>query len=252
MRTLLRLRDVKVCFGGIKALDGVSVTLTQGLTYGLVGPNGSGKTTLVNAICGQYRLTSGAIELRECEISGEAPDAIYRSGLARTFQGLRLVPELSVRDNVFTGVDHVRGRQWGKSRESARAVDRAIERLGLEAEAFTPAGDLPYGTQRRVEIARAISADPAMLVLDEPVAGMNFTERKEISNILRELHTDGLTMLLIEHDMKFVLSLSDELIVMNFGRVLAQGEPYATAVLPSVKDAYLGRRRDLGGNRVSS
>jgi ABC-type branched-subunit amino acid transport system ATPase component len=243
MTSILTVDAVKVHFGGVKAVDGVSLTLQRGALYGMVGPNGSGKTTLLNAICGHVRLTAGRIALGDRRISGRSADAIYRAGLARTFQGLRLLPDLSVRENVLTGLEST-GRAHGR-REVDAKVDQAIERLALPAFAKARVGGLPYGTQRRVEIARALAGQPDLLLLDEPVAGMNSTERDEIAAILATLKAEGLTMLLIEHDLRFVLRLSDHLVVMNFGTVLAQGEPRATADLPAVREAYLGRKRGV-------
>jgi branched-chain amino acid transport system ATP-binding protein len=242
MNAILTLDQVKVHFGGVKAVDDVSLSLEEGRLYALVGPNGSGKTTTVNAICGQYRTTAGRVELDGRRISGMHASRIYREGLARTFQGLRLLPGMSVIDNVLAGADQ-RTAFWGRRRKTAALAESAIDRLGLGDVRTELTGALPYGTQRRVEIARAICSSPRFLLLDEPVAGMNRGERDEIAEVLRDLRKSGLSMLLIEHDMKFVLDLADELIVMNFGRVLAQGDPRTTASLPEVQDAYLGRRR---------
>jgi branched-chain amino acid transport system ATP-binding protein len=242
MNAILTLEHVKVHFGGVKAVDDVSLSLEEGKLYALVGPNGSGKTTTVNAICGQYRTTAGHVELAGRRISGMSADRIYREGLARTFQGLRLLPAMTVWENVLLGGDQ-RTPYWGRRRKTASLADAAIERLGLGGVRFERTGSLPYGTQRRVEIARAICSSPRFLLLDEPVAGMNRSERDEIAKVLEELRRSGLSMLLIEHDMKFILGLADELIVMNFGQVLAQGDPRITASLPEVLDAYLGRRR---------
>lgn len=242
MTAILALDQVKVHFGGVKAVDGVSLSFEEGKLYALVGPNGSGKTTTVNAICGQYRTTAGSVELAGRRISGMSASRIYREGLARTFQGLRLLPGMTVRENVAAGADH-RTPYRGRRRRTAALVDAAIERLKLGHIQFERTGSLPYGTQRRVEIARAICSSPRFLLLDEPVAGMNRHERDEIAEVLQDLRKSGLSMLLIEHDMKFILGLADELIVMNFGTVLAQGDPRATASLPEVQDAYLGRRR---------
>lgn len=242
MTAVLSLENVKVHFGGVKAVDDISLELQEGLLYGLVGPNGSGKTTTVNAICGQYALTGGTVALGGERISGKHASGIFRRGLSRTFQGIRLLPDATVRENVMSGVDQ-RASILGRRRSVAQSADRAIAELGIGGVSSERTGSLPYGTQRRVEIARAIAASPKILLLDEPVAGMNNSERREIAEVLKQLRARGLSMVLIEHDMRFVLELADELIVMNFGKILAQGDPRATAGLPEVQDAYLGRRR---------
>lgn len=221
MSTVLSLRDIRVHFGGIKAVDGISLDFEEGRLYALVGPNGSGKTTTINAICGQYALTGGTIELDGERLSGRHPSVIFRRGLARTFQGIRLLPDSTVHENVLSGVDQ-RAKGLGRRRDAAESADRAIAQVGIEDVSQLRTGGFPYGTQRRVEIARAIASSPRLLLLNEPVAGMNKSERQEIADVLSSLREDGLTMLLAEHDMRFVLQLADELIVMNFGKLLAE------------------------------
>lgn len=243
--SILVLDDVKVHFGGVKAVDGVSFTVEPGQLCGVIGPNGSGKTTTINAITGTTGLTSGSIAFRGKQLASVQPYEMRRLGLMRTFQGIRLVPELSVRDNVRVAAEQ-RGtrRGWGvRATEQLpvdRVVDETLERLGLSSVSGQKPAALPYGTQRRVEIARALSTQPELILLDEPVAGMNQAERAEIATILRELRADGLAMLVIEHDLKMLLELADHLVVLNFGRLLAEGEPHATARLPEVQRAYLG------------
>jgi branched-chain amino acid transport system ATP-binding protein len=241
--TLLHLDDVKVHFGGVRAVDGVSIELERGKLYGIVGPNGSGKTTLINAISRFVPLTAGNVSFDGAALSGMRPFQASRAGLARTFQAIRLLPTLTVRENVLVAVDRL-GRS--QRRRAAEAADVALERLRLTRLAGEYPANLPYGTQRRVEIARAIAADPKLLMLDEPIAGMNREERAEIAEIMTELRAGGLTQLLIEHDLRTVLSVSDHIFVMNFGKCVAQGPPRETAALPEVQEAYLGRRHDVG------
>lgn len=243
--SILVLDDVKVHYGGVKAVDGVSFGVEPGQLCGVMGPNGAGKTTIINAITGTTRLSSGSIAFRDKPLTSAKPYEMRRMGLMRTFQGIRLVPELSVRDNVRVAAEQRGSRRgWGaRATEKLpvdQVVDKTLERLGLDVVRDQKPTALPYGTQRRVEIARALSTQPDLILLDEPVAGMNQTERAEIAAILRELRADGLAMLVIEHDLKMLLDLSDHLVVLNFGKLLAKGEPHATARLPEVQRAYLG------------
>jgi ABC-type branched-subunit amino acid transport system ATPase component len=243
--SVLELVDIKVHFGGVKAVDGISFAVEEGQLVGMVGPNGSGKSTTVNAITRTTGLTGGSISFEGRDVGSLRPHRLRRIGLVRTFQGIRLVPDLSVRDNVRLAAEQRDGRggRWfGRSERlsSDSAADAAIERLGLAGLRDEAPESLPYGTQRRVEIARALATDPSMLLLDEPVAGMNKSERAEIAEILRDLHADGLSMLVIEHDLRLLLELSDHLVVLDFGRLLAQGEPRATAGRADVRRAYLG------------
>jgi ABC-type branched-subunit amino acid transport system ATPase component len=248
MSALLTATDVKVHFGGVKAVDGVSLELQSGKLHGVVGPNGSGKTTLINAISRFVPLTAGSIDFDGLPVGGMRPHEVGRAGLARTFQSIRLLPTLTVRENVLLAVD---GREPALSPAAKRrrrlkaeaAADGALEKLELTKlrDAFPAA--LPYGTQRRVEIARAVAADPKLLLLDEPIAGMNREERAEIGQILCTLRDGGLTLLLVEHDLRMVLNISDHIFVMNFGRCVAEGPPRETAMRPEVQEAYLGKRK---------
>jgi ABC-type branched-subunit amino acid transport system ATPase component len=242
--TVLALTDVKVHFGGVRAVDGVSFAVERGQLVGMVGPNGSGKSTTVNAITRTAELTAGRITFDGEDLRGVAPHRLRRIGLVRTFQGIRLVPDLCVRDNVRLAAENHGGRRgwFGRSEKLATdpVCDAVLERLGLAEVAGEGPEALPYGTQRRVEIARALAARPTMLLLDEPVAGMNQAERAEIGRILTDLRAEGLTMLVIEHDLRMLLDLSDHLVVLDFGKVLAEGEPEATAARADVRRAYLG------------
>jgi branched-chain amino acid transport system ATP-binding protein len=234
---LLTLDNVKVHFGGVKAVDGVSIDLEPGKLYGIVGPNGSGKTTLINAISRLVHLTDGDITLDGTRMSGLKPFQVARHGVARTFQSIRLLPTLTVRENVLMAVD--------RKKNAKEATDAALERLQLTRIAGEYPDNLPYGTRRRIEIARAIASDPKLLMLDEPIAGMNREERAEIAEVMKSLRDDGLTQLLIEHDLRIVLNTCDHIFVMNFGEKVAEGPPHATAALPVVQEAYLGRKHHV-------
>lgn len=251
MIDLLELNDLKVWFGGIKAVDGVSLTVRRGSIYSLVGPNGSGKTTLINAISRVTHVTDGAIRFDGHDITNAKSFKVGRLGLARTFQGIRLVQTLTVLENVMLGVDYRLWRRDGSrrpawSRSAQKEIEErayaALERVGIGAFAKRFPGELSYGSQRRVEIGRGMAGDPALLLLDEPVAGMNQAERAEIADLLLGIKEDGVTQLLVEHDLRMVIDLSDHLFVANFGKLIAEGEPEATAALPQVVEAYLGRR----------
>lgn len=244
--SILTLDDVRVWYGGVKAVDGVSITLEKGRLHALVGPNGSGKTTLVNTMSRLAPLTAGRVAFNGEDTSTWSPHSVYRKGLARTFQGIRLIDELTVRQNVMLGVDQKPpvGYRPTRARTAriAQATDMALERLEIAHTATMYPGSLPYGIQRRVEIARALAGDPSLLLLDEPVAGMSTSERHDIASVLSKLRDEGVTMLLIEHDLQFVLGLSDHMFVLNFGTLLASGEPKETAALPAVQEAFLGRK----------
>lgn len=239
MTALLALDDVRVWFGGVKAVDGVTATVQRGLLCGIVGPNGSGKTTLINAISGVCRVTDGRIDFDGTDVRRCPPHELNRRGLARTFQAIRLLPTLSVRENVLLGADRA------PRAHAERATDEAIERLGLGAVVARRPHELSYGHQRRVEIARALAGEPTLLLLDEPVAGMNREERDGIAAILDGLRRDGLTQVIIEHDLRMLLGLCDHLLVMSSGQLIAEGDPRATAALPVVQEAYLGHERSL-------
>lgn len=251
---VLEARDVAVHFGGVKAVDGISLQLHPGLVYGIIGPNGSGKTTLIGAITRLTRLTRGELLFEGTSYTGVPPNRLAHLGVARTFQTVRLLPDLDVRQNIQLGADaRVRTddpgvgdhRNWARRTfgggTSAPVAD-AIGRTGLEGlERYYPS-ELSYGTQRRVEIARAIAMNPRLLLLDEPTAGMNKSERAEISSLLRDLRSQGLCQLLVEHDVQMMIDTCDYVFAMNTGRLIAEGEPREVVRNPLVQEAYLGRK----------
>jgi branched-chain amino acid transport system ATP-binding protein/branched-chain amino acid transport system permease protein len=236
-------------FGGLVAVDDLRFEIQRGEILGLIGPNGAGKSTMFNLITGALPLTRGAIVFAAEPIAGMDAHAIARRGIARTFQHVRLLPAMSVLDNVALG-GYVRGRAGFARcalrldrREEAHVRAEAafqIARVGLSAHLHAQAGSLALGAQRLVEIARALAADPSLLLLDEPAAGLRYAEKTELAHLLRSLKREGMTILLVEHDMDFVMGLTDRLVVMDFGEKLAEGPPAEIQRNPAVLEAYLG------------
>lgn len=249
---LLKVNSLSIAFGGLKAVDGFQIEIDKGELYGLIGPNGAGKTTVFNLLTGVYKPDSGAILLDDVNIAGKRTIDINRAGIARTFQNIRLFKELSVLDNVKAGLhNHYRYstlegilRLPGFFKTERAMNERAIELLkvfDLDQECGYKAANLPYGKQRKLEIARALATEPKLLLLDEPAAGMNPNETQELMDTIRFVceHFD-MTILLIEHDMKLVAGICEKLTVLNFGQVLAQGETSQVLNNPKVITAYLG------------
>lgn len=226
-------------FGGLKALDGISFAVRRGSVHALIGPNGSGKTTFLNVISGLYRATSGSVRLGAVPMGTLPPHQRTRRGMTRTYQNIRVFRGLTVLENVMIGAE----RPGNDVRDPAAVVSRALAALDvvdLRREASLPVGSLPYGHQRYVEIARALAGSPDLLLLDEPAAGLNSTEKQELGELLRRLKGRGLTILVIEHDMKLIEAVADHITVLNFGRCIADGTPREVLGHPDVIAAYLG------------
>jgi branched-chain amino acid transport system permease protein len=247
--TILSVRGAVKRFGGLLAVNGVSFDVRAGQIVGLIGPNGAGKSTLFNIVTGALPMSSGAVEFLGRDITGLPQREIARRGVARTFQHVKLRPQMSLLDNVAFGA-HARGRS-GIVRaglrldrdEEARIMAvawRQLERIGLAERAHDLAGSLPLGTQRILEIARALAADPVLLVLDEPAAGLRSKEKRALAELCAKLRGEGVTILIVEHDMDFVMKLVDRLVVMNFGSKLLEGPPAEVRADASVQAAYLG------------
>ena len=249
---LLEIKNLGISFGGLRAVDDFSITIEKGQLYGLIGPNGAGKTTIFNLLTGVYKPNMGTIQLDGMNITGKKTMEINRAGVARTFQNIRLFKELTVLDNVKAGLHNqysystVAGiLRLPKYFKVEKTMDeKAVELLkvfDLDKEKDYLASNLPYGKQRKLEIARALATNPKLLLLDEPAAGMNPNETKELMDTIRFIRDNfDMTILLIEHDMKLVSGICEKLTVLNFGQVLAQGNTVDVLNDPEVIKAYLG------------
>ncbi|MCS6778976.1 MAG: ABC transporter ATP-binding protein [Geminicoccaceae bacterium] len=250
--SLLEARGISIAFGGLRALDQVGFAVDRGRVLAIIGPNGAGKTTLFNVVTGLYRAQAGEVRLDGREVTGLPPHALAARGLARTFQNLQIFFRMSALENVMVG-RHLKERRrlWAEllglpsvlreNRESREKARELLVFVGLEARAEEPASALPYGALKRLEIARALACEPSVLMLDEPAAGCNPVETEEIDRLILAIARRGVAVVLVEHDMKLVMRISDRVLVLDQGRVLAEGTPAEVRSDPRVVEAYLGR-----------
>ena len=249
---LLEVSNLGIAFGGLQAVAQFDLTIETGHLYGLIGPNGAGKTTVFNMLTGVYRPTEGNIVLDGKDITGKNPELINKAGIARTFQNIRLFNEMTVLDNVKVGMHNQApyGMWTGilrlpayreKEHEMNRQTHKLLKIFDLDAQADLKASQLPYGKQRKLEIARALATNPKLLLLDEPAAGMNPNETAELMQTVRDVRDQfGIAILLIEHDMNFVMGICEEITVLDYGRIIARGDGKAIRNNPKVIAAYLG------------
>jgi ABC-type branched-subunit amino acid transport system ATPase component len=248
---LLQVRDITRTFGGVKALDGVSLAVEKGEVHGLIGPNGAGKTTLINVLSGIITPSSGEVVLDGTPVHGLPAHQLAARGVARTFQNIRLFPAMTCLENVIAGQHLVAARPFfprlfclpSAARQEEEYCLKAMDclaRVGLESKVHFPAKALSYGERRRLEIARALASRPRLLLLDEPVAGMRQKGVQQVGGLVRSLAAEGMTILLIEHNMSFVMGLCSTITVLNFGRTVITGNPDEVRRHPEVIEAYLG------------
>lgn len=249
---LLEVKNLGISFGGLRAVDDVNLTIEKGQLFGLIGPNGAGKTTIFNLLTGVYRPTKGTIKIDNVHLVGKSPSEICTQGVARTFQNIRLFKKMTVLDNVktalhnemkyslITGIFRLPGFFKGEKEMDEKAME-ILKVFDLDKEAHQLASNLPYGKQRKLEIARALATNPKLLLLDEPAAGMNPNETRELMDTIRLVRDRyQITILLIEHDMKLVSGICEKILVLNFGTELASGIPEDVLNNPEVITAYLG------------
>ena len=249
---ILETDRLSIAFGGVRAIDDVNIAVEAGQVFSIIGPNGSGKTTLFNLVSGIYTPNDGSIKLAGKSATGLTPDELARRGLSRTFQNLQIFYRMSVLENVMVG--RHRHERTGiladllylpsvarQNEASAKAARAALARVGLADLANRAAGSLAYGALKRLEIARALATEPILLLLDEPAAGCNPVETQEIDAVIRSIVKDGITVVLVEHDMPMVMEVCNRIVVLNYGRIIAEGSPAEIQNNPEVIRAYLGQ-----------
>lgn len=254
MSDMLSVKGLSISFGGLKAVNNFAINIEKGQLYGLIGPNGAGKTTIFNLLTGVYKPDTGTILLDGQNLTGKSTTDINKAGIARTFQNIRLFKELSVIDNIKVGLHESMKYNLASSlvrlpnywKEEKKCTERAFELLDIfhmADLANVPAGSLPYGAQRRLEIMRALATSPKLLLLDEPAAGMNPSETAELTETIRRIRDEfNIAVLLIEHDMSLVMGICEGIAVLNFGRIIAKGTPDEIRNNPQVIEAYLGKK----------
>jgi branched-chain amino acid transport system ATP-binding protein len=259
--SLLIVENLRIAFGGLVAVDGVSFAVQRGEIFSLIGPNGAGKTTLFNIISGIYAPQRGRIVLDGEDVSGLPPYQLARRGLSRTFQNLQIFFRMSAVENVMVG-RHLHEKRnvlahllalpsvLAQNRATRACAEKLLALVGLSDVADTPAGGLPYGALKRLEIARALATEPKILLLDEPAAGCNPTETEEVNAVIKKIAAQGIAVVLVEHDMRMVMNISSRIHVLDRGRTLAEGTAEAVRANPAVTAAYLGGHGKPGGRRA--
>ncbi|AXX87199.1 ABC transporter ATP-binding protein [Malaciobacter marinus] len=255
MKYVLEIENVSKLFFGLVAIDDLTIKVKPGQIYGIIGPNGAGKTTLFNCVTGIYKPEKGTIKYKGEDITGMPAHKIAQKGVLRTFQNIRLFKEMSVAENIMAGCHTKSKQKWYHSiihtpfykkdnDKSWKKVEELMDFFNLTKFAMIPTGDLSYGNQRKVEMARALAAEPELLILDEPAAGLNENETIELTNIILKIKEMGLGIMMIEHDMDMVMKLTDYITVINFGKEISQGEPDFVQDDPRVIEAYIGSDDD--------